>query len=99
MVIRKIIGLLFGVLLMQGVIAQENTYDNAIGEAIARGDWFEARDLYESTADSLSDYMRLFSEALLDHTLTTRQGQLRKFNISTKSTMRRWGAMSSRCFG
>ena len=78
MVIRKIIGLLFGVLLMQGVIAQENTYDNVIGEAIARGDWFEARDLYESTADSLSDYMRLFSEALLDHNFNNPAGAVEK---------------------
>lgn len=78
MVIRKIIGMLFGVLLMQGVIAQENTYDNVIGEAIARGDWFEARDLYESTADSLSDYMRLFSEALLDHNFNNPAGAVEK---------------------
>ena len=99
MVIRKIIGMLFGVLLMQGVIAQENTYDNVIGEAIARGDWFEARDLYESAADSLSDYMRLFSEALLDHNFNNPAGVSRKFSVSTKSTMRRWGAMSSHCFG
>ena len=78
MVIRKIIGLLFGVLLMQGVMAQENIYDNAIGEAIARSDWFEARDLYESTADSLSDYMRLFSEALLDHNFNNPAGAVEK---------------------
>ncbi|MBQ5613462.1 MAG: aspartyl protease family protein [Tidjanibacter sp.] len=78
MVIRKIIGMLFGVLLMQGVIAQENTYDNVIGEAIARGDWFEARNLYESTADSLSDYMRLFSEALLDHNFNKPVGAVEK---------------------
>ena len=78
MVIRKIIGMLFGVLLMQGVIAQENTYDNVIGEAIARGDWFEARNLYESTADSLSDYMRLFSEALLDHNFNKPAGAVEK---------------------
>lgn len=78
MVIRKIIGMLFGILLMQGVIAQENTYDNVIGEAIARGDWFEARDLYENTADSLSDYMRLFSEALLDHNFNKPAGAVEK---------------------
>lgn len=78
MVIRKIIGMLFSVLLMQGVIAQENTYDNVIGEAIARGDWFEARGLYESTADSLSDYMRLFSEALLDHNFNNPAGAIEK---------------------
>lgn len=78
MVIRKIIGMLFGILLMQGVIAQENTYDNVIGEAIARGDWFEARNLYESTADSLSDYMRLFSEALLDHNFNKPAGAVEK---------------------
>lgn len=78
MVIRKIIGMLFGVLLMQGVIAQENTYDSVIGEAIARGDWFEARNLYESTADSLSDYMRLFSEALLDHNFNKPVGAVEK---------------------
>lgn len=33
MVIRKIIGLLFAVLLAQIGAAQENPYDNAIGEA------------------------------------------------------------------
>ena len=35
MVIRKIIGLLFAVLLAQIGAAQENPYDNAIGEAIS----------------------------------------------------------------
>lgn len=78
MVIRKIIGLLFCVIVVQSAIAQENTYDNVIGEAIARGDWFEARDLYESTADSLSDYMRLFSEALLDHNFNNPAGAVEK---------------------
>lgn len=78
MVIRKIIGMLFGVLLMQGVIAQENTYDNVIGEAIARGDWFETRELYQQSADSLSDYMRLFSGALLDHNFNKPVGAVEK---------------------
>lgn len=78
MVIRKIIGMLFGVLLMQGVIAQENTYDNVIGEAIARGDWFETRELYQQSADSLSDYMRLFSGALLDHNFNKPAGAVEK---------------------
>lgn len=36
MVIRKIIGLLFAVLPVQIGAAQENPYDNAIGEAISR---------------------------------------------------------------
>lgn len=78
MVIRKIIGMLFGVLLMQGVIAQENTYDSVIGEAIARGDWFETRELYQQSADSLSDYMRLFSGALLDHNFNKPAGAVEK---------------------
>lgn len=78
MVIRKIIGMLFGVLLMQGVIAQENTYDNVIGEAIARDDWFETRELYQQSADSLSDYMRLFSGALLDHNFNKPVGAVEK---------------------
>lgn len=78
MVIRKIIGMLFGVLLMQGVIAQENTYDHAIGEAIARSEWFETRELYQKSADSLSDYMRLFSGALLDHNFNKPAGAVEK---------------------
>ena len=78
MVIRKIIGMLFGVLLMQGVIAQENIYDNAIGEAIARSEWFETRELYQQSADSLSDYMRLFSGALLDHNFNKPAGAVEK---------------------
>lgn len=78
MVIRKIIGLLFCVIVVQSAIAQENTYDNAIGEAIARSDWFETRDLYTQTANSLSDYMQLFSGALLDHNFNKPAGAVEK---------------------
>lgn len=78
MIFRKIIGLLFVLLFVQGVIAQENHFDNAIGEAIARSDWFETRDIYERSADSLSDYMRLFSGALLDHNFNNPTGAVEK---------------------
>ena len=78
MVIRKIIGMLFCVIVVQSAIAQENTYDNAIGEAIARSDWFETRELYQQSADSLSDYMRLFSGALLDHNFNNPAGAVEK---------------------
>lgn len=78
MIIRKIICLLFAVLLVRSGIAQENPYDNAIGEAISRSDWFETRVRYERTADSLSDYMRLFSGALLDHNFNNPAGAVEK---------------------
>jgi len=78
MVIRKIIGLLFAVLPVQIGAAQENPYDNAIGEAISRSDWFETRARYEQSADSLSDYMRLFSGALLDHNFNNPAGAVEK---------------------
>ncbi len=76
--IRKIIGLLFTVLLVQSGIAQENPYDNKIGEAISQSDWFETRVCYERTADSLSDFMRLFSGALLDHNFNNPAGAVEK---------------------
>ncbi len=78
MIIRKIIGLLFAVLLVRSGIAQENSYDNEIGEAISRSDWFETRACYERTVDSLSDYMRLFSGALLDHNFNNPAGAVEK---------------------
>ena len=78
MIIRKIICLLFAVLLVRSGIAQENPYDNAIGEAISRSDWFETRARYEQSADSLSDYMRLFSGALLDHNFNNPAGAVEK---------------------
>lgn len=78
MIIRKIICLLFAVLPVQIGAAQENPYDNAIGEAISRSDWFETRVRYERTADSLSDYMRLFSGALLDHNFNNPAGAVEK---------------------
>ena len=78
MIIRKIICLLFAVLLVRSGVAQENPYDNAIGEAISRSDWFETRARYEQTADSLSDYMRLFSGALLDHNFNNPAGAVEK---------------------
>lgn len=76
--IRKIIGLLSAVLLVQSGITQENSYDNKIGEAISRSDWFETRAIYERSADSLSDYMRLFSGALLDHNFNNPVGAVEK---------------------
>lgn len=76
--IRTIIGLLFTVLLAQSGIAQENPYDNKIGEAVSRSDWFETRACYERTADSLSDFMRLFSGALLDHNFNNPAGAVEK---------------------
>ncbi len=78
MIIRRIIGLLFAVLLVRSGIAQENPYDSEIGEAISRSDWFETRACYERTADSLSDYMRLFSGALLDHNFNNPAGAVEK---------------------
>ena len=78
MIIRKIICLLFAVLLVRSGIAQENPYDNAIGETISRSAWFETRACYERTADSLSDYMRLFSGALLDHNFNNPAGAVEK---------------------
>ncbi len=63
---------------VQSGIAQENPYDNAIGEAIFRSDWFETRACYERTADSLSDYMRLFAGALLDHHFNNPAGAVEK---------------------
>lgn len=78
MIIRKTIGLLITFLLAQCVIAQENSYDKIIGEAISRSDWFETRELYKSTADSLSDYMRLFSGAMVDHNFNNPAGAVEK---------------------
>lgn len=76
--VRRIIGLLFAAIVVQSVTAQENKYDNAIGEAISRSDWFETRALYEHTADSLSDYMRLFSGAMVDHNFNNPAGAVEK---------------------
>lgn len=76
--LRKVIGLLLALLVAQRVIAQENPYDNAIGEAISRSDWFETRARYERTADSLSDYMRLFSGAMVDHNFNNPAGAVEK---------------------
>lgn len=78
MIIRKTITLLFAFIFVQSIIAQENQYDNAIGSAISRSDWFETRALYDSTADSLSDYMRLFSGALIDHNFNKPVGAVEK---------------------
>lgn len=78
MIVRKIIRLLFAIFFVQSVVAQENTYDHAIGEAIARSEWFETRELYQQSADSLSDYMRLFSGALLDHNFNKPAGAVEK---------------------
>lgn len=78
MIVRKIIRLLFAIFFVQSVVAQENTYDHAIGEAIARSEWFETRELYQQSADSLSDYMRLFSGALLDHNFNKPTGAVEK---------------------
>ena len=78
MIVRKIIRLLFAIFFVQSVFAQENTYDHAIGEAIARSEWFETRELYQESADSLSDYMRLFSGALLDHNFNKPAGAVEK---------------------
>lgn len=78
MIVRKIIRLLFAIFFVQSVVAQKNTYDHAIGEAIARSEWFETRELYQQSADSLSDYMRLFSGALLDHNFNKPTGAVEK---------------------
>ena len=78
MIVRKIIRLLFVIFFVQSVFAQENTYDHAIGEAIARSEWFETRELYQESTDSLSDYMRLFSGALLDHNFNKPAGAVEK---------------------
>lgn len=78
MIIRKTIGLLIAFLLVQSVIAQENQYDKTVGEAISHSDWFETRELYENTADSLSDYMRLFSGAMIDHNFNNPAGAVEK---------------------
>ena len=99
MVIRKIIGLLFAVLLAQIGAAQENPYDNAIGEAISRSDWFETRARYEQSADSLSDYLRLFSGALLDHNFNNPAGAVEKSSTCTMSTTPKWAATFSHCSG
>ena len=78
MIMRKIIGLLIVFLSVQGATAQDNHYDSVIGKAISQSDWFETRALYESTADSLSDYMRLFSGALIDHNFNNPAGAVEK---------------------
>lgn len=78
MIMRKIIGLLIVFLSVQGATAQDNHYDSVIGKAISQSDWFETRALYESTADSLSDYMRLFSGALIDHNFNNPAGAIEK---------------------
>lgn len=78
MIMRKIIGLLIVFLSVQGATAQDNQYDSVIGKAISQSDWFETRALYESTADSLSDYMRLFSGALIDHNFNNPAGAVEK---------------------
>ena len=75
---HKIIGLLIVFLSVQGATAQDNHYDSVIGKAISQSDWFETRALYESTADSLSDYMRLFSGALIDHNFNNPAGAIEK---------------------
>lgn len=76
--IRQIIALLFAVFLVRSGAAQENPYDYAIGAAISRSDRFETRARYERTADSLSDYMRLFSGALLDYNFNNPAGAVEK---------------------
>lgn len=76
--IRQIIVLLFAVFLVRSGAAQENPYDYAIGAAISRSDRFETRARYERTADSLSDYMRLFSGALLDYNFNNPAGAVEK---------------------
>lgn len=76
--IRQIIGLLIVFFLVRSGAAQEPPYDYAIGEAISRSDWFETRARYERTADSLSDYIRLFSGALLDHYFNNPAGAVGK---------------------
>lgn len=99
MVIRKIIGLLFAVLPVQIGAAQENPYDNAIGEAISRSDWFETRARYEQSADSLSDYMRLFSGRCSTIISTIRRAPSRKSSTCTMSTTPKWAATFSHCSG
>lgn len=99
MVIRKIIGLLFAVLLAQIGAAQENPYDNAIGEAISRSDWFETRARYEQSADSLSDYMRLFSGALLDHNFNNPAGAVEKIQHMYDEYNAQMGGNFSHCSG
>lgn len=78
MITRKILKLLFAILLMQNGFAQENPYDSKIGAAISESNWFEVRECYEQTSDSLSDYMRLFSGALLDHNFNNPVGAVEK---------------------
>lgn len=99
MIIRKIICLLFAVLLVRSGIAQENPYDNAIGEAISRSDWFETRVRYERTADSLSDYMRLFSGALLDHNFNNPAGAVEKIQRMYDEYNAQMGGNFSHCSG
>ena len=76
--IRQIIVLLFAVFLVRSGAAQENPYDYAIGAAISRRDRFETRARYERTVGSLSDYMRLFSGALLDYNFNNPAGAVEK---------------------
>lgn len=78
MITRRILKLLFAILLVQTGFAQENPYDSKIGEAISGSNWFEVRECYEQTSDSLSDYMRLFSGALLDHNFNNPTGAVEK---------------------
>lgn len=75
---RKILGWLIAILFVHSGFAQENPYDKKMGEAISASKWFEVRDRYERTADSLSDFMRLFSGALLDNYFNEPKGTVEK---------------------
>ena len=75
---RKLSGLLLVIFCLQGGFAQNGSHDSIIGSAISDGDWFAVRACYEQEADSLSDFMRLFSGALLDHHFNNPAGAVEK---------------------
>lgn len=75
---HKLLRLLFAILFVQHGFAQENPFDSKIGAAISESKWFEVRACYEQTSDSLSDYMRLFAGALLDHNFNNPGGAVEK---------------------
>lgn len=76
---RKFLMLFVAAVVCTGsAFAQENPYDDRMGAAIAASDWFAAREYYERSSDSLSDYMRLFSGALIDHNSNHPEGAVEK---------------------
>ena len=59
-------------------LSAQNKADVPILNAIDSGDWFKVRDLYEEQQDDLSDYIKLYSGALLDYYFNNLAGVVEK---------------------